>query len=922
MKHLKQTIAILLTLLMIVTAVPFTAFGLTEAQKTCTHKWSENVDLKTAVVATAANCKEPAKYYKVCSLCGVCAKDVEGATNQVKAVGEKDPSNHAGPIVAVKQVSENTKYCQEADTWTPGKKCSACNAVIEEPVHYTTVQQHKVAEGQEPTCQTEGFCQWCGVKIAEKDPNNHPKDQLEIYQEEVPATCTKNGTSAGIKCKACGKVVQKVEITTKDHTGGTATCSKRAVCTVCGQEYGNYDSTKHNLEHVVLVTASCTEKGVKEHWKCKDCGKLFSDANGTTETTAAALEIQADGKTHNLKHVAAVKASCSAEGNIEYWQCETCKHYYSDKNATTEITQAQTVVEKAAHTWGKMTLVEGSCTAGGKATHECSVCKTKEDVVITAGQHPADAKKTTKGKEATCTEAGTTDEIVCELCGTKIQPSTEVAALGHDYNGAAATGKGDGTHTFACIRCKEPGAAVACVDDDKDCKCDICKQQLAHVFTNYVSDNNATCAEDGTKTAICDVCGKGKDTVKDEGSKALAAHDYEWTELNDATCLANGHRKGVCKVCGAETMEEITDTALGHEESDWLYPEGFDCTVGGNRYKKCTRCGETMTTEAIEGRAHSEVIDPEVPRTCTTDGKSAGSHCDVCGKIITPQAIFKAEGHKADENGFTTVAVATCTTDGSKKAKCGVCGQDFTETIPAIGHSYVDTVVKPTCEGSGYTLHKCSICGDEKKENISSPTGHKMKETITPATTDSNGKVVQTCSVCGKKVVDKVYKIKKIALSQTTYARTSKKNTPKVVVTDSKGNKLQKNVDYTVKYASGRKAVGTYKVVVTFKGEYSGKKTLKFKVVPPVVKNVKVKAGTRSASLTWDRNKFADVYVIYRATTKNGKFKKIASTNDLGYTVTGLTSGKVYYFKVRAVRKLDTGNYYSADSAIKKVTVK
>ncbi len=924
MKHLKQTIAILLTLLMIVTAVPFSVFGLTEAQKTCKHDWTSK-DFSAGNMASPANCVSAATYYLICTKCGANAKDVPEAKDKVVAdpTGKPDPNAHPEDKLKVTKAAVPAT-CKTAGE-TEEKTCTLCGKVaVESTLTPSDPNAHVAADGTVADCTKGITCVNCG-KTLQKDPNKHPKDKVQVVVKGTAATCGTDGKTDTTFCTACNKTVDAgttIPATGKHTEKTAATCSKKAVCSVCNKEYGDFDTTKHNLEKHDAVAVSCTTDGKKEYWQCKDCKKIFSDDKGTTETTEAALVIKADGKSHDLEKVAEKKASCSAEGNIEYWHCKTCDHYYKDQAATQSITKAETVVEKAPHTWGKMTLVEGNCEKGGKATHECSVCKTKEDVVIVAGQHPVDAQKTTKGKAATCTEAGSTDEIACELCGTKIQVSTEIAALGHDYTGAAATGKGDGTHTFACIRCKEPGAAVACVDDDKDCKCDICKQQLAHVFTNYVSDNNATCAEDGTKTAICDVCGKGKDTVKDEGSKALAAHDYEWTELNDATCLANGHRKGVCKVCGAETMEEITDTALGHEESDWLYPEGFDCTVGGNRYKKCTRCGETMTTEAIEGRAHSEVIDPEVPRTCTTDGKSAGSHCDVCGKIITPQAIFKAEGHKADENGFTTVAVATCTTDGSKKAKCGVCGQDFTETIPAIGHSYVDTVVKPTCEGSGYTLHKCSICGDEKKENISSPTGHKMKETIKPATMDANGKVVQTCSVCGKKVVDKVYKIKKIALSQMTYARTSKKNTPKVVVTDSKGNKLQKNVDYTVKYASGRKAVGTYKVVVTFKGEYSGKKTLKFKVVPPVVKNVKVKAGTRSASLTWDRNKFADVYVIYRATTKNGKFKKIASTNDLGYTVTGLTSGKVYYFKVRAVRKLDTGNYYSADSAIKKVTVK
>ena len=208
------------------------------------------------------------------------------------------------------------------------------------------------------------------------------------------------------------------------------------------------------------------------------------------------------------------------------------------------------------------------------------------------------------------------------------------------------------------------------------------------------------------------------------------------------------------------------------------------------------------------------------------------------------------------------------------------------------------------------------------KENITPATGHKMVQKIRPATTEDNGKVVLTCSVCGKKQADKVYRIKKITLSQTTFARDSKAHKPSVTITDSKGNKLTKNVDYTLKYSSGRKAIGTYKVVITFIGEYSGKVTRKFKIVPPAVKSVKVAAGKQSAKLTWAQNKYADVYVVYCATEKNGKYKKLGTTMDLSYTATKLTSGKVYYFKVAAVRKIDSGNYYSADFSIKKATIK
>lgn len=915
MKHVKQTLAILLTVLMLVSAVPFAVFA-----DNHTHSF---VDTQAVAkyLKSAATCSSKAVYYKSCQTCGISAHDVAGNEDKTFEYGEKDPANHpADRIEETKAAKAPT--CKDFG-WTAEKTCKACNTVVEYSESVPRLNYHVDADGNKPSCKGEIVCKWCGNTIP-ADMNNHA-DVTVVTAGKAP-TCGEAGVKDILYCNICRKKVQDADPIepTGNHTGGTATCSAKKVCTVCGQAYGEFDASKHDLQKVDAVAPSCTEAGNSQYWECKDCHKFFSDAQGTTEITdKTSVVIAADGTAHkSLKRTAPKAATCSATGNIEYWHCDDCGYYYSDAAATQKIDQTATVIAKKDHTWGKLTLVSGSCTAGGTAKHECSVCHTQETVTIAAGQHPDAAKKTTKGKAATCTEAGTSDQIACELCGTIIQASTPVAALGHNYENGKATGKGDGTHTIACVRCGAAGEAIPCTDENKDCKCDVCKQQLAHVFTTYTPVGDATCAADGHKKAICDVCKVAEDIQIDEGSKDSAQHKYVWTNLNDATCIANGHRKGVCSVCGAEVMEEISDTALGHIDSDWQYPDGFDCEVGGNRFKTCTRCGDITATEPIEGRAHTPVIDPEVTKTCTVDGKTAGSHCDICGKILTPQIIFPAEGHKANEAGFTVMKKATCTEAGEKSAVCGVCGETFTLAIPATGHSYVDTVVPPTCEGAGYTLHKCSVCGASVKENITAATGHKMVQKIRPATTEDNGKVVLTCSVCGKKQADKVYRIKKITLSQTTFARDSKAHKPSVTITDAKGNKLTKNVDYTLKFSSGRKKIGTYKVVITFIGEYSGKVTRKFKIVPPIVKSVKAAAGKGSAKLTWAQNKYADVYVVYCATEKNGKYKKLGSTTDLTYTATKLTSGKVYYFKVAAVRKIDSGNYYSADFSIKKATIK
>lgn len=79
-----------------------------------------------------------------------------------------------------------------------------------------------------------------------------------------------------------------VTVTVNDgHTGGEATCAAKAVCEICGEEYGELDSTNHNLEKITAKDATVTETGNKEYWHCKDCDKYFADENGIDEIALA-----------------------------------------------------------------------------------------------------------------------------------------------------------------------------------------------------------------------------------------------------------------------------------------------------------------------------------------------------------------------------------------------------------------------------------------------------------------------------------------------------------------------------------------------------------------------------------------------------------------------------------------------------------
>ena len=119
-------------------------------------------------------------------------------------------------------------------------------------------------------------------------------------------TCTVDGCSAGTqtencidankdhKCDICDYIISECADDNKDHkcdycgkkltehTGGKATCKDKAKCEVCGAEYGELDAKNHtNLKHFPATAATKTTEGNIEYWYCEGCGKYYSDKDGT-----------------------------------------------------------------------------------------------------------------------------------------------------------------------------------------------------------------------------------------------------------------------------------------------------------------------------------------------------------------------------------------------------------------------------------------------------------------------------------------------------------------------------------------------------------------------------------------------------------------------------------------------------------------
>ena len=149
------------------------------------------------------------------------------------------------------------------------------------------------------------------------------------------------------------------------HTGGKATCLKKAVCTGCGESYGKLGP--HKLSAVGGYDAACDTPGMLSHSKCSTCGGYF--VNGK-EVSAADLTIAAPG--HIWETVEGVAATCTEDGLLAHRKCSTCEAVQVDgKDADAD----QLVIPALGHTLEAVEARDASCSQPGIQAHEhCTVC--------------------------------------------------------------------------------------------------------------------------------------------------------------------------------------------------------------------------------------------------------------------------------------------------------------------------------------------------------------------------------------------------------------------------------------------------------------------------------------------------------------------------------------------------------------------
>jgi len=351
------------------------------------------------------------------------------------------------------------------------------------------------------------------------------------------------------------------------------------------------------------------------------------------------------------------------------------------------------------------------------------------------------------------------------------------------------------------------------------------------------------------------------------------------------------------------------------------------CTSEGTAVKTCTKCNATVT-EKLPAKGHTAVTDKGYPATCTTAGKTDGSHCSVCNTVIKAQKVINATGHKS--SGWIVDKTASIGVKGSKHKECTVCKKVLeTAEIPALSKISISKA-SVTLSTSTYAYD-----GKAKTPSVTVKVGEKTLKKDTDYTVSySNNTKVGTAKVTitGKGnytgSVSKTYSIKnnfkKATISGISNKSYTGKNITQSITVKYNGKTLKKGTDYTVSYSNNKK-VGTATVKIAGKGSYTGTVTKTFKINPAKQEIQKLTAKSKAFFVDWAQKGSATGYEIQYAT--NSKFtsaKKVTITSNKTdkTTVSKLSGKKKYYVRVRSYTTVKGTKYYGAWSSVKNVTTK
>ena len=397
----------------------------------------------------------------------------------------------------------------------------------------------------------------------------------------------------------------------------------------------------------------------------------------------------------------------------------------------------------------------------------------------------------TASTAATCTEAGSVT-YTCADCGDSYTET--VPALGHNY--AAADDAGDTIYT--CTRCGEQHSELlpreyVSVKTGKTTEAYTLEgeQTFTHTGDDAIARGELTVVQGtGTKVSYSASASASVSGYTDGGYNCVASNlidgdtsTYYWStscqtsgmyarvdlgaEVRfDAVQISAPAHGDYCTNANVQlSADGRTWTTIGTFTSSrstavtktYAVPSSVESfryiqvalTTARNYWWQLSEIawgsydGATFTRAAASGTVQTGTAPMTEVRFT---GVAAGTTYYVIGGT---RYVIEVEADHVHSYQEVSRTAPTCTGDGVTTYRCETCGDTYTETTPATGHSYTAAVTAPTCTEKGYTTYTCTACGDHYTANEVAALGHDYAETTVPATCTENGSVTHTCTRCG-----------------------------------------------------------------------------------------------------------------------------------------------------------------------------
>ena len=305
------------------------------------HAYTQQVQ-KPEALKTPADCTNNAVYYLSCACGEVSTNDADTFT------------------------AANTALNHDWGAWTQNSDEKTHTRICKRDTSHTETEN---CHGGTADCTHKAVCTVCGGEYGEMAAHSFTAEKAEAKYLKSVATCTekavyyKSCAACGLSSKGTADEATFFSGNAMDHNWGAWTSNEDGThtrtCTVDGCSAGTQtenciDANKdHKCDICDYIISECVDDN-KDH-KCDYCGKKLTEHIGGKATCKdkAKCEVcgaeygELDPKNHtNLKHFPAKAATKTTEGNIEYWYCDGCGKYFSDKDGTKEIKKADTVTAK------------------------------------------------------------------------------------------------------------------------------------------------------------------------------------------------------------------------------------------------------------------------------------------------------------------------------------------------------------------------------------------------------------------------------------------------------------------------------------------------------------------------------------------------------------------------------------------------